>query len=73
MVARRRPLSSIDQIDSSGGLAYFAPGVLLDSTATPASDVYALGTLFYQMLNGSLPFVHLQGFSDGRGNGASGC
>ncbi len=56
-------LSSIDQIDSSGGLAYFAPERFADSTATPASDVYALGTLLYQMLNGSLPFAQLQGLA----------
>jgi serine/threonine protein kinase len=38
-----------------GTPAYIAPE-MLDSRATTASDIYALGVLLYQMLTGQLPF-----------------
>jgi serine/threonine-protein kinase len=36
---------------------YMAPEQVLGTEVTPASDVYALGLLFYEMLTGELPFV----------------
>lgn len=56
-------LRALDQTEMSEGIAYFAPERFANATATPASDVYALGALFYLMLNGSLPYAHLQGLA----------
>ncbi len=56
-------LSSTEYVDGLSGLAYCAPERFTNHMATPASDVYALGTLLYQMLNRQLPFSHLQGLA----------
>lgn len=56
-------LGSLDQIDALGGIAYLAPERFANAPASPAADVYALGCLLYEMLNGSLPFAHLQGLA----------
>ncbi|MBI3281316.1 MAG: serine/threonine protein kinase, partial [Acidobacteria bacterium] len=42
----------------SGTPNYIAPERWKGGTATPASDVYALGVILYEMLAGSLPFAH---------------
>jgi predicted Ser/Thr protein kinase len=39
-----------------GTVDYLAPELVDGGTATPASDVYALGCVFFQMLTGSVPF-----------------
>ena len=39
-----------------GTLAYTAPEILLGQPATPRSDLYSLGILFYQLLTRRLPF-----------------
>ncbi|MBI3712341.1 MAG: protein kinase [Burkholderiales bacterium] len=56
-------LGSLEQIDARGGIAYLAPERFANAPASPAADVYALGCLLYEMLNGSLPFAHLQGLA----------
>jgi eukaryotic-like serine/threonine-protein kinase len=40
----------------AGTLAYMAPEVLLEEPATASSDLYAFGTLAYEMLVGKHPF-----------------
>lgn len=40
-----------------GTVQYMAPEQLVGRAATPASDVWALGVLFYEMLTGSQPFA----------------
>lgn len=40
-----------------GTPAYLAPEEILGKPAGPASDIYALGATFYQMLAGRLPFI----------------
>src|SRR5262249_40144184 len=40
-----------------GTLAYMAPELLADPrAASPASDVFSLGVIYYQLLTGRLPF-----------------
>lgn len=56
-------LGSLDQINARGGIAYLAPERFSNAPASPAADVYALGCLLYEMLNGSLSFAHLQGLA----------
>lgn len=39
-----------------GTISYLAPEVITGSPATPRSDVYSLGVMFFQMLTGRRPF-----------------
>ncbi|HET9167681.1 MAG TPA: protein kinase [Candidatus Angelobacter sp.] len=39
-----------------GTLSYMAPELKQDGTASPASDVYALGVILHEMVTGSKPF-----------------
>lgn len=42
-----------------GTLAYTAPEIFLYEQATPASDIFSLAVILYQMLTGKLPYGHL--------------
>ncbi|EAT12843.1 bifunctional protein-serine/threonine kinase/phosphatase [Bermanella marisrubri] len=41
-----------------GTLAYTAPEIFLYERATPASDIFSLGVIIYEMLTGKLPYGH---------------
>jgi len=48
--------------DLIGGTpSYMAPELKQDGTASPASDVYALGVILHEMVTGSKPFVEVAG------------
>lgn len=39
-----------------GSLHYLAPEIARGEKATPQSDIYALGVVFYELLRGDVPF-----------------
>jgi serine/threonine-protein kinase len=48
--------------DTRGTIAYMAPECLLGGKSTPASDIYALGMILYELAAGQRPFGDLNGF-----------
>lgn len=56
-------VNNIAEIDPHGSIAYLAPERFAEHAASVASDVFAVGTILYQMLNGTTPFVNLRGLS----------
>ncbi len=40
----------------SGTVYYCAPEILMGQTATPSSDIYSMGIVFYEVLVGKVPF-----------------
>jgi len=44
------------QSETTGTLAYMAPELLRDGTASEASDLYAVGMIIYEIFNGAYPF-----------------
>jgi serine/threonine-protein kinase len=56
-VASLRGAAKLTQTGSTvGTLAYAPPEILHGQPAQPASDIYSLGVVMYQMLTGHLPF-----------------
>jgi serine/threonine protein kinase len=56
-IARLRGAAKLTQTGSTvGTIAYAPPELAQGKEATPASDVYSLGVVMYQMLSGRLPF-----------------
>jgi len=58
-----RPDTTSDSAATSGTPAYMPPEQIVGDTANlgPASDVYALGVVAYEMLVGRVPFIHQAG------------
>lgn len=56
-------VNNIAEIDPHGSIAYLAPERFAEHAASVASDVFAVGTILYQMLNGTTPLVNLRGLS----------
>jgi serine/threonine-protein kinase len=54
-------VTNVADIDPRGSIAYLAPERFVEAAPTSTSDVFALGTILYQMLLGHQPYVHLQG------------
>jgi hypothetical protein len=49
-------VSSKDESNLAGTLAYLAPELLTGGTSSEATDLYAVGTIFYEILAGRQPF-----------------
>lgn len=48
---------------TEGTVAYLAPELLRGARHSKQSDIYALGVVLYEMINGATPFPHLRGLS----------
>lgn len=55
--------ASIPVDQAQGTVAYLAPELMLGTGPSVASDVYALGVVMFELLNGARPFAHLSGLS----------
>jgi serine/threonine protein kinase len=64
----RHAESTTTTMGTAGTPAYMAPEQILGSLVTPATDIYSLGVLLFEMLTGQRPF---RGTEDGTGKGGS--
>lgn len=56
-IASIQSLSQVTQTNTiMGSLHYLAPEIARGEKATPQSDIYALGIVFYELLRGEVPF-----------------
>ena len=55
-IARARHLEALTTTGSFLGTPSYSAPETVDATSQPASDVYSLGVVFFEMLTGSLPF-----------------
>ena len=56
-IASIQSLSQVTQTHTiMGSLHYLAPEIARGEKATPQSDIYALGVVFYELLRGDVPF-----------------
>lgn len=56
-IASIQTLSQVTQTNTiMGSLHYLAPEIAKGEKATPQSDIYALGIVFYELLRGEVPF-----------------
>ena len=55
--------ASIYQMEPQGTIAYMAPELLTGAPSTPKRDVFALGVIFYECLQGCRPFPDLSGLA----------
>ena len=55
--------TSVSQQDPEGTIAYMSPELFSGSTANVQSDIYALGTILYELVHGARPFAKLHGLA----------
>lgn len=55
--------TSMAQLDPQGTIAYMAPERMLGQTPARAADIYALGVILYELVNGARPFASLSGLA----------
>jgi len=52
-----------DVLQTQGTIAYLAPEILNGKHPNTLSDIYAVGVLMYEMMQGERPFAHLHGLA----------
>ena len=55
--------TSVSQQDPEGTIAYMSPELFSGTTANAQSDIYALGTILYELVHGARPFAKLHGLA----------
>ncbi|MEW6760558.1 MAG: protein kinase [Pseudomonadota bacterium] len=55
--------TSLPSSSLQGTIAYMAPERMLGAPLSPQTDVYALGLILYEMINGARPFALLDGLA----------
>lgn len=55
--------ASLSELDPQGTIAYMAPELMLGTLPNPQTDLYALGAILYELVNGSRPHAHLSGLA----------
>lgn len=52
-----------DVLQTQGTIAYLAPEILSGKPLSPLGDIYAVGVMMYEMMQGERPFAHLNGLA----------
>ena len=68
----RHAESTTTTIGSAGTPAYMAPEQIRGDQVTPATDIYGLGVLLFELLTGQRPFRGIESGTEGGGTNCCG-